>query len=131
MTEANKNRYSYKYFRDWIFPKFHEIDLTSLSHEFETKYKQNKQVLDDTMGSGYLLKLQYIILPKLIRQNGHKLSNYRDDMWHVWIVTTWSLWHLTQLQCAKNGVWYWKIDWDDDEYGNSNAYINSNDNGSY
>ena len=131
MTKAN--RYSYAYFKEWIFPKFHQIDLKDLSIAFEKGYNSNREHLDNTMGSAYLLKLQHIILPKLIRQNGHKLSNYLNDMWHVWMVATWDSYKLKDIKQQHAGIWHYKIEqWEDiEQYGNSNAYISSKDPDSY
>jgi len=132
MTEAN--RYSYKYYLEWIFPRFishskQELTalLISLQQEFEKGLTQNKLSLNRTMGSAYIGKLEHIILPKLIRQQAHNIDNYKSDLWHVFMIATWSSWHLDKITQSSSGIWHWKTDWDDQPYGNSNAYLNSDD----
>lgn len=126
MTEANK--YSYKSFKEYIFPRIiSELSLEEFYKQYEKGLNAYKPLLDKTMGSAYTSKLQHIIFPKLIRQNGHNISNYLDDMWHAWIIATWSVYGIQKIQQASNGTWHWKIDFDEDHYGNSNAYLNSND----
>lgn len=130
MDTHERNKFSYKHFVEWIFPQIEsgELSLISLQDEFEKGFNTYKHVIEQKMTSAYTSKLQHIILPKLIRQNGHKIHKYRTDIWHTWIIACWSLHHINNMQQSQSGIWYYKLDWEDNEpYGNSNAYLNSDD----
>jgi len=126
-------KYSYKTFRDDILPKFISDPklvpmLKELESLLEQKLIQHSDTLYTKFGSAYCQKLLHIILPKMIRQEAHNYKKYVGDLWHIWMIATWEPKQLEQIQYdEQGGLFHWRLDWQDEQYGNTNSYTDAKD----
>ena len=110
------SRYNYITFCNLIWPKITPVLFESMVNDFLIRVKLNREVVVNLLGSGELIKLLDVQIPKILRNNTARIDANKIAVWHVFVIGQWSVSALTHAKKTSMGRISYDPAWEEPDH---------------
>jgi hypothetical protein len=112
MQLLDETVYSYKKFIEDILPKIEEQHFVDIVESFVYRYHSNRYILEQKFTERYLNALIQLRIATIHRTKAWNKSQFKFDMWHLYIMAKWPQRSIMQLKKSQEGFFVWNTEWE-------------------